>query len=139
MAEGILRDRWAKIGRDDLSVSSMGIHALDGQPASEFARQVCREQGIDISAHVSRQLVYDELTAAHLILMMEQVQKEFVKTFFPRIDEKLSLLGAWPDSETRKSNIDDPMGGTLKAYRRAFDAIAFHIDRILPVLVERFG
>ena len=139
MAEGILRERWKGLGRNDLTVSSMGIHGLDNQPATEFAAQVCEEHNIDISTHRSRQLVYEELTAAHLIFAMEQVQKEFVDMFFPRVQDKTFLLAAWPGEATRKSLIADPMGRPIKAYRRAFDTIAQHIDRILPELVEYYG
>jgi len=139
MAEGILRDRWTKLGRNDLLVTSMGIHGVDSQPASENARLTCEEHAIDISSHRSRQLVYEELEAAHLILAMERVQKDFIELFFPRFREKVFLLAAWPGKETRKSNIDDPMGGTVKAYRRTFDAIASHVDRVLAAIIEYYG
>jgi protein-tyrosine phosphatase len=139
MGEGLLRDRWAKTGRTDLKVTSMGTHGLDNQPASEYARLVCGEHGIDISGHRSRQLMSDELAASHLIFTMEQVHKEFVNMFFPRVSDRIFLLGAWPGKETRKCNIEDPMGGTMKAYRRSFDIIAFHVDRILPEIVEYYN
>ncbi|MBD3391952.1 MAG: low molecular weight protein arginine phosphatase [Chitinivibrionales bacterium] len=139
MAEGILRDRWLKRGRGDLTVSSMGIHGLDSQPASQHAREVCAEHGIDISPHRSRQLVYEELEGAHLVLAMEPVQKEFVGLFFPRFKDKVFLLGAWPGKETRKSTISDPMGQSIRMYRRTFETIAEHIDRIIPSIEEFYG
>ena len=139
VAEGVLRQRWAAMGRNDLAVSSMGIHGLDHQPASKNAQLVCEENGIDISAHLSRPLVYEELEAAHLVLGLERVHKEFINTFFPRFDDKVFLLGAWPQEATRKSNIADPMGQGMKAYRKAFEIISNHVDRILPTLIEYFG
>jgi protein-tyrosine-phosphatase len=139
MAEGILRDRWEKLGRSDLTVSSMGIHAVVGEPASEFARQACAEHGIDISAHRAREIVIDELDAAQIVLAMDRLQKDFIDLFFPRLAHKVFLLAVWPEEGTRKSDVADPMGGGLRQFRRAYDTIAGHIDRILPALTEYCG
>jgi protein-tyrosine phosphatase len=139
MAEGILRDKWRQNSGAGLVVSSMGVHGLDSQGPSELAQQVCAEHGIDISAHLSRQLSYDDLEKAHIILAMEPLHREFINLFFPRFSDKVFLLGAWPDKETRKSTIADPMGKPIKVYRRAYDIIAGHIDRIVPKIEETFG
>jgi protein-tyrosine phosphatase len=114
----------------------MGVHGLDNQPASQYAQKVCLEHGVDISSHRSRQLVYDEMQSAHIVFALERVHKEFIATFFPRFNEKVFLLGAWPDAETKKSNVDDPMGGTLKAYEKCYSIIAHHVDRIIPFLPD---
>jgi protein-tyrosine phosphatase len=139
MAEGLFRDHWRKLGRDDLVVSSMGVHGLDSSPATEHAVTVCREHGIDISEHRSRQLVPEELSAAHLIFTMDRVQREYVQLFFPVTRGNVHLLGAWPGKETRKSEVKDPIGGPVKVYRRTFDTIQAHVDRIIPAIVEIFG
>jgi protein-tyrosine-phosphatase len=136
MAEGILRKRLA----DDqqrlsaVAVSSMGIHGLDHQPAAEFAQLVCSEHGIDISSHRSRSLVFDELKEASFVFAMEPVQVDFVQLFFPGFREKVFLLGSWPGRASRKGIVKDPIGGNMRAYHKAFDAIDAHIDRILAPL-----
>ncbi len=132
-AEGILRKRWFDLGYDD-SVSSMGISGLDNSPATDYAQQVCVEHGIDISSHRSRPLVGEELQRANAILCMEPVHKRHLQTFFPWYKDRVYLLGAWPEKETKKSIVRDPMGGSLELYRRIFDVINNHIDRILPLL-----
>lgn len=134
MAEGLLRHKWAASGREDLIVTSMGVSGLDNDPATDFAKAVCLEHGFDISRHRSRSIAGDELKAADLILCMEPVHREFVKTFFPWYQNKIFLLGAWPEKETRKSGIEDPVGGSLEMYRKTFSVIETHIDRILPLL-----
>ena len=134
MAEGLLRHKGLNTGRDDLVVSSMGISGLDNVPATEFAQEVCKEHGFDISSHRSRPLMGEELRAADLILCMEPVHRQFLKTFFPWDKDKTFLLGAWPGRETRKNSIQDPMGGTLEMFRRTYDIIETHIDRILPLI-----
>jgi len=130
MAEGIFRFKALKAGRDDLTVSSMGIHGLDNQPASEFARQACEEHGFDISQQRSCSISGEELQRADLIFCMEKGHRQFMQTFFPWHRGKVFLLGAWPGKETRKSAIKDPMGGPIRAYRLTYDLIEKHIDRI---------
>jgi protein-tyrosine phosphatase len=134
MAEGLMRHTTQKEGRRDLLVSSMGTHAQYGFQATEYAQKVCKEDGFDISSHTARYLMGDELEKADLILCMEPLHVKFVGTFFPKTRKKVFLLGAWPDKATRKSAIQDPMGGSYEKYQQIFDIIKHHIDRIFPLL-----
>jgi protein-tyrosine-phosphatase len=120
--------------RDDLIVSSMGIYGVTDSPATKYARAVCKKNGFDISSHRGRSLVGEELLKADLILCMEPVQRRFVQVFFPWRRDRVVLLGAWPDKETRKSAIEDPMGGSYKKYQKVFAIIKEHIERIIPLL-----
>jgi len=137
MAEGILRHRFKEMERNDLIVSSMGIHGLTDSPAVDYAQDVCQEKGVDISSHVARSIIGEELQEADLILCMEQVHTKFLQTFFPWYRKKIFLLGAWPKDKARKSAIQDPMGGSIKDFRRIFNIIQGHIDRILPLLLKK--
>ena len=134
MAEGFLRHKWAEMGRNDLTVSSMGIHGLDDSAPTEYSQAVCEEHGFDISSLRSRSLVGDEIQKADLILCMEPAHKRFVQTFFPWQRDRVFLLGAWPEKETRKSSIPDPMGRSYENYQRIFNMIRGHIERILPLV-----
>jgi len=134
MAEGILRHRWSAAGVEGLSVSSMGVHGLDGSPATELARQVCEENGIDISEHRSRPVIGEELQTAELVLCMEPGHAAFINTFYPWHSDRVALLGAWPGKPKRKSAVRDPIGGSLGLYRKIFSIIDLHIGRILPQL-----
>ena len=134
MAEGLMRHKFKKSGRHDRIVSSMGIHALYDSSATEYAQKVCKKTGFDISSHRARYLMGDELEKADLILCMEPVHVKFVGTFFPKTRKKVFLLGAWPDKATRKSAIQDPMGGSYEKYQEVFDLIKHHIERIFPLL-----
>ena len=134
MAEGCLRYKWHGMERGALFVSSMGIHGVNDSPATEYAQAVCKKNGFDISSHRARSLVGEELLKADLILCMEPVHKKFVQVFFPWRRDRVALLGAWPDKETRKSSIEDPMGGSYKKYQKIFTIIKEHIERIIPLL-----
>ena len=134
MAEGILRHLWARDGILNRSVSSMGIQGLIEQPAAELARQVCEEHDIDISEHLSRPIMSDEIQDAELVLCMEPAHQQYLSTFFPWKRDSIALLGAWPEKPTRKSTIADPYGRSSRHYRMAFDTIYAHVERILPLL-----
>ena len=138
MAQGIFKARWAALGHTNFTVSSMGIHGLDRQPATEFARHICKHHGIDISQHNSRPLQFEEMNQCDLILTLEMAQKDFLLLLAPQLAEKVFLLGSWPNKDTPKGNIKDPMGGALKDYENAYDTISRCIDRILPYIQTLF-
>ncbi|MBI9082128.1 MAG: hypothetical protein JEZ11_00940 [Desulfobacterales bacterium] len=133
-AEGILRHRLEAAEMTHVQVTSMGTHGLANAPPSDLALKVCEDHGIDISEHRSRGLVGEEIQDADLILCMEPAHRKFLQTFFPWQKDRVALLGAWPEKETRKSAIRDPMGSTLKVYQQVYDHIESHIDRIQSLL-----
>jgi len=139
MAEAVLRRRWMQMGRNDLHVSSSGIHAKKDQAPPEMVIEVCRDEGLDLSAHLSRPLDPRELQGADLVLTMEPAQEHFLKIFFPRIADRVGLLAAWGTEGEKRQSIPDPMGGKRKAFQKTCDRITFHIERILPFLLDRFS
>ena len=138
IAEGMLRSRWDSERNGELRVSSMGVQGLPDAPASSLAVQVCAEHGFDISAHRSRALNYAELDAADLILCMEPMQRDFIRSCFPALADRTGLAAVWPEEARRHGAVEDPIGGSLKTYRKAYDVISGHIDRIIPNIVEAF-
>ncbi len=138
MAEGILKHRLSELARDDILVSSMGTHGVEGYSATELAIEVCRQNSIDISSHKSRHLIGGELASSDLIFVMEPVHKEFLNVFFPQVHQQTFLLGSWPGKESRKEKIKDPVGGKYDAYQKAFQSLHYHINRIIPFILTRF-
>jgi len=138
MAEGILKHRLSELAREDILVSSMGTHAVEGNPATELAINVCRQNNIDISSHKSRHLIAEELAKSDLIFVMEPIHKEFLHVFFPQVYQQTFLLGCWPGKESRKGIIKDPVGGEFEIYQKAFQSLKNHIDRIIPFILAKF-
>jgi len=138
LAAGILKARFLKDAVTDAVVTSMGVHGLERQPPSNFAMLVGREHGIDISEHRSRPLIPHEIETADLIFTMDRMQKDFIKLFFPQVDDQPFLLASWPNEERRKDMVKDPMGKSMKVYRQVYEEIARHIDRIYPVIRESY-
>jgi protein-tyrosine-phosphatase len=139
MAEGILKNKVASLGRTDFKITSMGIHAREKQTATSFAIIVCKEHQIDISGHLSRGLVFDELREADIIFVMEKFQLNFITTFVPQAAEKLALLALWPAKESKEHAVPDPINTGIREYRKTFTLIESHIDRIMPYLLAEFA
>ena len=139
MAEAILKSRWNILGRGALAVRSMGISGIEGQPASEPARQLCQEHGLNIESHRSQALQPDGLLAADIIFVMDPGQLSHLRLLMPALRDKIFMLGAWPGKPTRNSTIRDPIGRPMRVYRSVYNAIDQHIERIMPSLLELAG
>jgi len=116
----------------------MGTHGLVNAEASTYSKQLCLENGIDISNHQSRPLVPNELIKSSLILVMEIVHYEFLHSFFPVVKDKSYLLKSWPLVGDSKHNVKDPIGGTLRFYKKIYREIDENIDRIFPMLLTKY-
>ena len=70
LAEAIAREELQSLRIPDVEVSSAGIHAWAGAPASDGALLVALEQQLDLSAHRARVLDKELLAEQDLILVM---------------------------------------------------------------------
>jgi len=139
MAEGILKKRFLQNGFSHVDVASMGIHAQEGNSATEFAITVCREASIDIETHRSRPLDPDELKKSHLIFTMESIQVDFIDLFFPQVSDRIFMLGTWPERKRKKADIPDPVGRSINAYRKTFQHLEERIGFLMPDLLRRYA
>lgn len=113
MAEGYLKS----LDIPDITVKSGGL-AADGSPVSENANAVCREKGIDISGHISKQLTKEDIDWADKIICMSETHKAYLEEHAP---EKLSVLGG---------GISDPFICGIEVYRACRDEIFTAIDEL---------
>ena len=96
-------------------VSSAGIEARDGHPASPSAQKVASEwpvRPLELEEHRSRKLTETLVDGATQIVCMERWQLEEILAFFPGRAADVRLL----DPESR--DIEDPAGRSLLDYRR---------------------
>jgi protein-tyrosine-phosphatase len=137
MAEAALRRRLTRLNASGVTVSSMGVMGLTGVPATDLAQAVCREHGLDISAHRARGLAAPELAQAHVVLVMEAVHKEDVAAACPEAARHAALFGAWPRrEESLADTVPDPVGRSLEYYREIFRQIDRHAARIAAHLAQ---
>ncbi len=125
LAEGIFTKMIAS--KDSFSISSAGLHARDGLPASEKTVAILAKQGIDFSKFRSQSLRAEKVQEATHIFVMTKSHLQEILTLYPNIREKTFLLS----EGTTREDIDDPIGGTLDAYEQCAHAIEEALERIL--------
>ena len=126
MAEGIARKIIAEKYPDSgVSVSSAGLAAFGGLPATQNAVDACAEIGIDISSHRSQGLNTEIAARTDLFAVMTEAHREvLLKCGIPA--EKIAVLG----------KISDPFGGDMEVYRRCRDQIRGAVDGLLRRVVQ---
>jgi len=137
MATGILKKLLEDKGIHQFEVESAGIASYPGSLASLFAVETCRNFGIDISQHSSRQLTKEMAEAADLILVMTPEHIDYIFHLDQELAEKTFLLKAFPkrDEDTRDCSVRDPIGGSSQAYLSCFFDLDENLRRILPSLL----
>ncbi len=98
IAEGLLKDYAQK--RDlPLQVSSAGLAAMLGRPADPNSIAIMQQRGIDIGRHQPRQLTFEMLQSANLVLVMEEWHQREIAEQFPSMYGKVHRIGKWGDFE----------------------------------------
>ena len=108
MAEVMAREVLA--GRAGVSVSSAGVSAVDGMPATEEAVEAMRELGLDLSGHRSRSLTREMVAEADQVYTLTASHRRAVLELVPEAEVKVQRLESGGD-------IADPVGGSLAMYR----------------------
>jgi protein-tyrosine-phosphatase len=128
MAEGLLKHL---LGPDcGWEISSAGVHAGDGYPASPGAVEALLMLGIDLSGHFSRRLTPGMIREADLIVTMTRSHRDAVLDLAPESAGKVFLLKSFGVAQSA-ADIYDPVGEALDVYRRVRD----EIDAALPDLI----
>jgi protein-tyrosine phosphatase len=135
MAEGLMRRRLAQhLGcscdaLEDYGVMALsaGIAAMAGGRATPEAIQVMAERGIDLQTHESQPLSERLVRFADLILTMTSGHREAVLAQWPEASCRTHVLGG-------ETEVADPIGGPLDAYRQCADQIDAELEAWLQRL-----
>jgi protein-tyrosine-phosphatase len=135
MAEGLLKHL---LGPEcGWEISSAGVSAANGCPASAGALAALREKGIDLSGHRSRRLTVEMACNADRLVTMTAGHRAAVEALCPASRGKVFLLKSFGVAQCA-ADIYDPVGESLEVYRRVRDEIAAALpDLILHLLEER--
>lgn len=116
MAEGLAK----KVLGPGVNVSSAGMGAWDGQPASEQASAAMKPMEIDLSSHHARRVNPLLLQEADWIIPMTKEQEAQICELYPEYIGKVRRLGSWGGAGR---DILDPFGGSLKIYQQCAEEI----------------
>lgn len=95
MAEALFKEGLARHGApwaSDIVVTSAGVSAAPGEPASKNACGAMESRGIDLSGHRAHRLTADDVRSADLILTMTRAHKRAVLALAPESADKLFTL-----------------------------------------------
>ena len=134
MGAGLQRQRLAREGLDKQHrVSSTGVWAVDGHPASAHAITVMAERGIDITDHIAHTISADDVAEAALILVMSREHDQAIQNTWPQYDWKIHRLS---EMTGKRKNVFDPYGGPIEEYRACADLISDYIDQGFQHILE---
>ena len=92
MAAGLFAKILQEKGVTGVEITSAGLVAVDGAPASAEAIEAMRRAGVDLTGHRARRLTREMALAADLVLTMTRRQKEAVLALAPEAGEKIFTL-----------------------------------------------
>lgn len=136
MAEGFLRhlSDEMKLG---MEVSSAGVGALDGYPATEETIKTMREYGIDMTGHQSQRITREMAKKADAIFVMETFHRQAIIKQWPDLAPKVHLLAEYAKAQMPWGNeidIPDPIRMSSSFYQNVSrvirDCVRGLVDRI---------
>jgi len=124
LAEELLR-RALGVRGVEAEITSAGLSAEPGLPASDGLGAAARLRGVDLSRHRARRLEASDLREADVVLVMTAAQQAASARLEPLASSKVWLLG--------EADIDDPYMGDAATY----DACAAEIEAGVEVIADR--
>ncbi|MBI1313063.1 hypothetical protein GC176_17375 [bacterium] len=133
LAEALLRGKLTQrlqCSLDDLPergwyVSSAGLAAGYGSPASPESVQLAREHGVDLTPHESQPLTERLLNHADFVYTMTRGHRDAILSRRPDLAHLVQLLAR------DGSDVPDPIGSGFEEYQRCCQSIEKHLDEIL--------
>jgi protein-tyrosine phosphatase len=106
-------------------VSSAGIAASYGSPASPESATLAAELGADLDNHESQPLTERLLNHADFVYTMTRSHRQAILSRRPEVADRVRVLASDGD------DIPDPIGGGMDEYERCREAIETHLNQIL--------
>jgi protein arginine phosphatase len=129
MAEALLKHKQLS----HIHVKSAGVFAMEGSDASEHAKAVLAEKGVDID-HRSSLLKKEDIDWATYILTMTTGHKQHVIGRFPEAKGKTFTLKEFVSGQ--EGDIFDPFGGSVETYRQTREELEQLIEQLIKKLQE---
>ena len=133
MAEALLKYMLEKNHIENVEVFSAGTGVFYTSGASEYAVEVMKEKGIDLSFHRSKQVTDDMLLEADLILTMTESHKKTLLRINPGVADKVFTLKefAYGPYEVDDTDISDPFGLSKNYYEQCGDEIVQALQMVI--------
>ncbi len=137
MAAALFRDMVRSHGHENrLRVSSAGIWAAEGQPATLEAQKVMKERGLDITKHRSHNLLAKDVKRADLVVAVERSVAEAITIETPSAADKVHTLGELADDPR---DVEDPVGQPIEEYRYTVELLQGMLQRAYGRIMSTLG
>ncbi|MEZ6052850.1 MAG: hypothetical protein R3C02_15940 [Planctomycetaceae bacterium] len=116
------------LGEHGFTVSSAGLAAGVGAPASPESVEICRNDGVDLTHHSSQPLTEELLLAADKVFTMTFGHRETILSQYPELEDRIELLSR------NGQDVSDPIGWGMAAYqqchREIFESLQALVDEL---------
>jgi protein-tyrosine-phosphatase len=131
MAEGLFRKEIA--GREDFTVSSAGVAAYKGAPASDETLRSLRKRGASLEGFASRPVTEAVLNEATHVFAMTEGHLAALEARFPEHADKYFLVREFSGISDKRQGIDvpDPIGMGPAAY----EEVAKVLEAAIPAII----
>ncbi|MCX7661174.1 MAG: hypothetical protein N2Z79_00645, partial [Candidatus Omnitrophica bacterium] len=120
--------------RNDVEVLTAGILGLSGLGATQEVKEILSREGIDVSAHTSRQVTWDMLKQSEFILVMERIHEEKILQIAPEVRGRIFLLKEFAKIIDTDLDIPDPIGRSKEFYEQTFYVIKEAVERVSKII-----
>jgi tRNA threonylcarbamoyl adenosine modification protein (Sua5/YciO/YrdC/YwlC family) len=104
-------------------IDSAGTSTFAGIGAAPNTVSVLKEEGMDVSRHLGKNINKDILKRSDIIFVMERFHKSVIISMLPEIKDRVRLL---KDGE----DIPDPIGMSMEEYRHVMGVIEEEVENI---------
>jgi len=137
MAEALFRK--LVDGRDDYEVASAGIGAYGGDSMSEHSAALLKEAGISPNGFTSQVVTPELLEKATHIFAMGRNHMRSIESMYPEAADKIYLASEFsPDDRLRGTDVSDPFGMDISAYRETRNLLSKLLPTILAYIDQTF-
>jgi protein-tyrosine phosphatase len=138
VAEAMLKRELAKHGPVNVTVSSAGMHAINGRGADPRAQTVAPEFGVSVSGHWAQVVTQSLVDSSDLLVVMDiQNAAEFLLRY-PRASNRLFVLRQFSEqSRGAGRDIPDPYPGDEEVMRQCCGMLRECIDGLTAQLCAR--
>ena len=139
LAEGLFRK--ATSGRKDFTVSSAGVAACKGVPASSETQNILKKRGAALVGFKSRPVSAAILQAATHVFAMTEGHLAALESRFPEHADKFFLIREFAGITDKRNGIDvpDPIGMGAAAYEEVAKVFDAAIPSILAYIDAQDG
>jgi len=105
-----------EVQKKGYKVSSAGLYAMEGMPASMEVVEICFQKGIDARGHRSSTVTSARIEESDLVFAMTKAHRQGIVGICPESENKCMLLD-------ESGDIADPIGGDIRVYNQCSDSI----------------